>query len=90
MNTEATISTLRDGDRVLCGRQFHKIRKVWRYDDKSITLEFAGNNPGLWSYPPEIAAEEYVKVKRAPIPEPCRDCIVLRHAPACSTSCIHA
>jgi len=26
------------------------LRKVWRYDDGSVTLEFKGREPGMWHF----------------------------------------
>jgi hypothetical protein len=49
---DTTVGNLRNGDTV----QFKNdervltIRKVWRYEDGSITLEFKGKNPGMWRY----------------------------------------
>lgn len=54
---EVKIADLRDGQRVLCGNTYHQLRRVWRYDDGRIVLEFRGDNPGLWSYPPEYQNE---------------------------------
>lgn len=53
-----TINELRDGDSVAFDMtdsrtEWLTLRKVWRYDDGSIALEFKGNEPGLWRYADE-------------------------------------
>ena len=50
-----TINELRDGDSVSFDMpdsrtEWLTLRKVWRYDDGSIVLEFKGREPGLWRY----------------------------------------
>lgn len=56
------IGELRDGDRVGFkltpyptkipngATEWLTIKKVWRYNDGSVLLEFKGRNPGMWKY----------------------------------------
>lgn len=64
----ATISELRDDDRVGFempndAMEWLTIKKVWRYDDGSITLEYKGRDPGMWRYEGEDLLQ-MVEVKR--------------------------
>lgn len=87
--TQATVDTLRSGDRVLTGERYSTLARVWKHEDGSVILEYKGSNPGLWKYDKEMAAEGWVTVKRAPIPVACQKCLVVRESRACAPTCEH-
>lgn len=52
------VKDLQDGQRVKFDMpngipKWVTLRKVWRYDDGSITLEFKGREPGMWHFDDE-------------------------------------
>ena len=57
-----TVGDLQDGQRVGFimpdnSTRWETLRKVWRYDDGSVTLEFEGEDPGMWNF-----NDEYLSV----------------------------